>query len=136
MRPGVYRTTEPIPVYGQWKTMLRLERGRSLTSMPIYLPRDAAIPVKGVPARASFTRPFVLDKHVLQRERKQNTPTWLTTAAPLVVLVIALGLLTLLGWGLTRIAVTAGEGTDPPAPERAERDRPSPAIGPATPVGA
>lgn len=136
VREGVYTTTKPIPVYGQWKAMLRLERDRALMSMPLYLPTDKAIPVKGVPARAAFTRPFVLDKHVLQRERKQNTPAWLTTAAPLVVLVIALGLLTLLGWGLARIAATAGEDTDPPSPERAERERSRSAIGPATPVGA
>ena len=49
--PGVYRTTEPIPVNGDWKTMIRLHRGNALTALPVYLPEDPAIPVEGVPAR-------------------------------------------------------------------------------------
>ena len=48
--PGRYRTTEPIPVSGSWKTMVRLHKGNSLTALPIYLPRDAAIPVGEIPA--------------------------------------------------------------------------------------
>ena len=65
---GVYQTTKAIPVYGKWKTMLRLENGRGVRAVPIYLPADPAIPAKAVPARDSFTRPFVRDKKVLQRE--------------------------------------------------------------------
>ena len=26
--PGLYRTTEPIPVHGDWKTMIRLAQGQ------------------------------------------------------------------------------------------------------------
>src|SRR3954470_15519073 len=29
--PGVYRTTQPLPVHGDWKAMLRLHSGRALT---------------------------------------------------------------------------------------------------------
>ena len=66
--PGVWRSTTPVPVYGQWKTLLRLATVNSLQAIPVYMPRDPAIPAKGVPATSSFTRSFVADKKVLQRE--------------------------------------------------------------------
>ena len=50
--PGVYRTTKPLPIGGDWKTMIRLHKGYALTALPIYLPADPAIPVGGVPARS------------------------------------------------------------------------------------
>src|SRR3954451_23863013 len=62
VREGVYRTNEPIPVHGDWKAEFRLHSGRSLVGVPIYMPDDPAIPAKGVPARASFERPFIRDK--------------------------------------------------------------------------
>ena len=54
--PGVYRTTEPVPVHGGWKSMVRVHTGDALVAVPIYLPRDRAIPAPEVPAQASFTR--------------------------------------------------------------------------------
>ena len=66
--PGVWRSTTPVPVYGQWKTLLRLATPGSLQAVPVYLPADPAIPAKGVAATSSFTRHFVADKTVLQRE--------------------------------------------------------------------
>ena len=65
---GVWRTTKPVPVYGKWKTLLRLGTVGSLQAVPIYLPADPAIPAKGVPALPSFTRSFVPDKQIVQRE--------------------------------------------------------------------
>jgi DNA-binding transcriptional MerR regulator len=40
---GSYRTTQPMPLSGTWKTLVRLQDGRVLTAVPIYLPADAAI---------------------------------------------------------------------------------------------
>jgi len=57
-----------VPVYGQWKTLLRLGTVGSLQAVPVYLPADPAIPAKGVKASPTFTRSFVADKKVLQRE--------------------------------------------------------------------
>ena len=54
--PGVYRTTEPLPVYGNWKTTIRLHQGNAVQGLAVYFPEDKAIPVKGVPAEPSFTR--------------------------------------------------------------------------------
>src|SRR4051794_21781833 len=75
---GVYRTTEPIPVSGDWKATIRLQRGREILGMPIYMPNDPAIPwAPGVPAKTHFTRSFVADHQLLQREQKPGVPGWL-----------------------------------------------------------
>ena len=108
---GVYRTTEPIPVYGGWKSTFRIQQGDALVSMPLFLPRDEAIPAREVPAEASFTRAFQPDIEVLQRERKQDVSGALQLAAYLTVLAIALSLIALIAWALLR--VDRGEGRSP-----------------------
>ena len=55
--PGRYRTTEPIPVHGNWKALIRLHNGNSLTAVPIFLPSDEALKAKEVPAEASSSAP-------------------------------------------------------------------------------
>jgi hypothetical protein len=107
--PGIYRTTEPIPVYGQWKAMLRLENGRGVRAVPVYLPEDAAIPAKAVAATTEFTRPFVADKSILQRESVGGS-RWLTLPAYGVLLAIAIAWLTALGWGLRRLELKSVDG--------------------------
>ncbi|MDQ2630917.1 MAG: hypothetical protein M3Y75_08080 [Actinomycetota bacterium] len=102
--PGVYRSTEPIPVHGNWKAMIRLHDESSLTALPIFLPRDEAIPVGEVPAPARFTRGFSDEHQLLQRESKGGPPL-LTLLAYSTVLAITLSLLALLAWALHRLAV-------------------------------
>ncbi len=102
--PGVYRTTEPIPVYGNWKAMIRLHDGSSLTALPIFLPRDEAIPVGEIPAPAAFTRSFGDEHQLLQREQKGGSPLLVAVAYSTVV-GIALSLLVLLAWALHRLSV-------------------------------
>jgi len=102
--PGTYRSTEPIPVHGNWKAMIRLHDGNSLTALPIYLPRDEAIPVGEVPAPPQFTRAFDDEHQLLQREAKDGPP-FLTALAYSTVAGIALSLLALLAWALHRLAV-------------------------------
>jgi hypothetical protein len=119
---GVYRTTEPIPVYGNWKSMIRLQRGNAIDAAPIFLPDDPAIPAPEVPAPASFTREFIPDSQVLQREQKTDVAGPLTAAAYAVVAGIALSLLALLAWGLHRLAATSG--VPPVTRSRPRTDRP------------
>ena len=107
-REGVYRTTEPIPVHGDWKAMVRLQTGRTIAAVPIYLPPDKAIPAAGVKAPKQFTRGFEVDKQILQRETKKGVPGWIKVAAPLVVLAIALALVAALSSGLARIGRDEG----------------------------
>jgi hypothetical protein len=108
---GVYRTPQPLPVYGNWKTTIRLQKGAAVEGLAIYFPPDKAIPVKGVPAQKSFTRSFTRDKKLLQREQKPNVPGALVLIAYLTVLVIAIGLYASMGWGLAvlqrRLGATA-----------------------------
>jgi hypothetical protein len=125
---GIYRTTEPIPVYGDWKATIRLQNGREVLGMPIYMPKDPEIPwAKPVAAKPQFTRSFVFDHKLLQREQKPGVPTWLKTVAPLVVLAFAFVFLSLLAWGLGRIGRATERTTAPPARERRPRRQPLPA---------
>ena len=50
--PGHYRSTQPMPVYGKWKTLLRVHDGRILTAVPIFLAGDPGIGAPEVPAQA------------------------------------------------------------------------------------
>ncbi len=100
---GVYRTTEPIPVHGNWKAIIRLHKGSSLTGVPVFLPRDEAIPAAEVPASRRFERSFVDETQLLQREKTDGSPA-LTAVAYACVAGIAVFLLALLVWGLHRLA--------------------------------
>jgi hypothetical protein len=99
---GVYRTTEPIPVYGNWKSVLRLENGRAVRAVPLYMPADPAIPAPAVSAPERFTRTFVRDKRILQREAVGGAGL-LALPAYLLLLAIATGWLAAIGRGLSRL---------------------------------
>ncbi|MFP5362058.1 MAG: hypothetical protein ACLGI5_04955 [Thermoleophilia bacterium] len=132
---GVYRTTKPIPVHGSWKALVRLHKGNAISALPIYAPRDTAIPVAGVAAAPQFERRFYSDKELLQREARTREG-WISNAGYAVVLSIALMLIALLAWGIHRVAVTAGRGRDTPAPDWAREAEPeaTPAPAPAPPA--
>lgn len=118
--PGHYRSTQPVPVWGDWKTLLRVQDGRTMTAVPIWEPADDAIPAPEVPALASSTRPFVLEVTILQRERDQNAPAWLFTAGGIVVLFLTLMVISALTWGAGRL------GYAERAPEPVEEKQPLP----------
>jgi hypothetical protein len=125
---GVYRSDEPLPVDGTWKTLIRLHEGNSLTLLPVYLPADSAIPAEGVPPTDGATREFVAEKEFLQREAKTD-PGPLALVAYLIVVAITLAFLSLVAWGLHRLAVVVepGAAEEDLSPESADRQR--------TPVG-
>lgn len=108
MSPGHYRATRPVPVWGSWKTLLRVQDGYTMAGVPIYLPADPGIGAPASPAETSSTRPFVPEITILQRERDLSRPMWLFTAAGLVVLVCTLILIAALSWGGARINRTEG----------------------------
>lgn len=118
---GVYRTTTPVPVYGTWKSFIRLHKGSVMESLPIYMPADSAIPVPQIPARPQMTRSFQKELHLLQRERKPNVPQWLFRGASAAVAVATLLLAWLLGWALLRQA--RGASAPPPGRQRTEAPR-------------
>jgi hypothetical protein len=126
--PNTWRTTEPIPLHGDWKTLVRLHKGSAIDGVPVYMPADPAIPVKGVAAPARFDRPFVPDVKILQRERKPGVSASLLTIASLVVLGIAVFLVSLLGWALARVARFSADEAPPRERPRAERAKPGRAV--------
>ncbi len=101
--PGHYRSTQPMPVWGKWKTLLRVHDGRILTAAPIYLAGDPGIGAPEVPAQSTMTRPFVSEITILQRERSPDTPQALWLVGCLVVLACTLIMIGGLTWGAGRI---------------------------------
>ncbi|MFN2544227.1 MAG: hypothetical protein ABR600_06610 [Actinomycetota bacterium] len=104
--PGVYHTTEPFPVDGEWKALIRLETGNALEVVPVYMPLDPAIPANLIPATPRFTRHFVRDKTALQREAAGGS-SGLQLAAYIALALIAVSWLAAFGWGLRRLRLTS-----------------------------
>jgi hypothetical protein len=119
--PGVYATTEPIPVYGDWKSTLRLHKGTDVLGMAIFLPADQAIPAPEIPAKSTFTRDFIRDKKLLQREQKGDVPGYLWTLAYLVVAAITVATVAGIGRGLS-VAGRPGSGEPQPPYGGTDRD--------------
>jgi hypothetical protein len=75
--PGRYRTEEPVPVSGTWKTMVRLHTPlHTMVAAPVYLPEDPAIPAPAYEPK-SGARAFVAEHEILQRERVDDAAAWL-----------------------------------------------------------
>ncbi len=114
VRPGVYRTTEPVPVDGSWKSILRLHKDDQVLGMPVFMPRDEGIPAPEVPALAQFSRGFKLDKENLQREQKGDVSGAVTTISYIAVGALTIVLFAALVWGLRRVRDRLGREQGPP----------------------
>ena len=90
---NTYESTIPIPVGGTWKTLLRVQDGRTLTAAPLYLAPDEAIDAEEFVAADGEPVEFVPEIEILQRERDFSAPAWLWGVANLVVLVTSLAVL-------------------------------------------
>lgn len=97
-----YRTTEPVPVHGDWKTMVRVHNGRIMAAAPVYLPLDRAIPAQEVPARAQMTRDFVVDQQILLREMRP-VPEWIHGLAHGLMALLAGAWLAAFVWATRRL---------------------------------
>ncbi|TFV65493.1 hypothetical protein E4P40_26360 [Blastococcus sp. CT_GayMR20] len=124
---GAYRTTEPIPVNGTWKALLRIHDGRVLTAVPIYLPEDQALGEDEIPAEDGMTRSAIPEIEILQRELKASGGG-LWAVANLVVLFCTLALIAAISWGVGRYARRASvrepypdTPADPPADDASSR---------------
>jgi len=103
---GHYETPVPIPVYGEWKALLRLQRGSSLMAAPIFLPKDDAIPAPAVPAEDRFTRELGSDKRIVLREAK-DVDEALTYGASSAIIAIAIVWMVAIVWVLRRVERSA-----------------------------
>jgi hypothetical protein len=95
-----------------------MQQGRTRSDVPVYLPADSAIPVPGIPAVHSVTRPLISDTTLMQRERKRGIPGWVWSIATGLVLAIIAVLLAIIGWGLDRVAGRLGGDPPAAAPDR------------------
>jgi hypothetical protein len=103
---GLFRTAEPVPVHGDWKTMVRLHTGNAILAMPVYLPEDPGIPAREVPAEPRFVRAFQLDSEILRREETGGA-AWLSGVAYGILAVVALAWLAAILAAVTRFSRSA-----------------------------
>ena len=113
--PGQYETTKAVPVTGEWKSMVSLQRGSQVMAAPVYLPADPEIGASAVPALPERSTPFVRNTDVLLREAKDG-PAW-----PALLSYMGVGLITLLWVGLfaftgRRLAEEESTSEAPPGP--------------------
>ena len=66
--PGVYTSERPVPVGGRWKTIVRIQKGTAMASVPVWFPADPAIRKAEIPA-VDRTMPFALEQRYLLREQ-------------------------------------------------------------------
>ena len=69
--PGRYRSEEPVPVDGAWKTIVRLHRGGEIMTVPVFLPADPEIDEPEISAVDRTSR-FEAETRYLLRETRAN----------------------------------------------------------------
>ena len=116
-------STRPVPVEGNWKTLLRVQDGRMLAAVPIFLPEDPPIDAEEVPVEADSTRDFVPEIELLQRERDLGAPAWMWGVANLIVLLCSLAIIAGIGVAVSRVSRRiAEEGTGQHDPGQDDHD--------------
>ena len=63
--PGRYRSEKAVPVTGEWKTVVSLQRGSEVMAAPVYLPADVSIGAEAVPLVPERSGPFVRNTTLL-----------------------------------------------------------------------
>jgi hypothetical protein len=100
--PGVFRSSGALPMYGHWKTLVRVHLlPTTMLAVPLHAPDDPAISsARGREVLAHDGDRVVLrsEKQFLQREIKDDVPGWLNTGAYLVVIGSWLALVLFFGW--------------------------------------
>jgi hypothetical protein len=85
--PGTYQTPAPVPVTGEWKTILRFADGDTLIGAPLYMPADPEIGASEVPLEPRRKVSLMRDTTFLMREAVEG-PAW-----PGIVAYSAIGVL-------------------------------------------
>lgn len=92
IEPGLYRTQEPMPLEGSWKTLVRIQLPlHTQVSAPVYMPADPAVPVPAYDA-VDGPRDFIEEKLILQRELRDDAPVWWWSVAYVIVALVFAGL--------------------------------------------
>jgi hypothetical protein len=96
--PGRFAADRPIPVGGNWKSMVRLARGSHLMGMPVYLPPSPQASRAGVPVGAR-SGVMTSDTFLLQREATGG-PGFIEAVAYAVLAAVVAVWLALVAWAL------------------------------------
>jgi hypothetical protein len=107
---GTYRTERAVPVGGNWKTVVQIEHRRAVLVVPVFLPRDTAIPAPEVPAEPRFKRTFEPGSEVFLRERRDDAPAGLASAGYLAVDALWAAMVAALVMALNRLVRGAWQG--------------------------
>ncbi len=100
--PGQYVSEHPLPLYGQWKTLLRIHKlPRTMVAVPLHAPDDPAI--EAAKGREIVTTngevvEVTSEKQFLQREVKDDVPGYLWALAYGLVMSSWVILILFFGW--------------------------------------
>jgi hypothetical protein len=116
--PGVWRSTEPVPVEGLWKTLVRLHRnGNELMAVPVWFPADPEIGEPEIPA-VDRSMPFAAESQYLLRETFEGDATWLSPVVHGYLALTGLAWFAAFAIGVGRIGGSAGARVDAPPRDR------------------
>lgn len=73
--PGRYVSDRPVPISGDWKTMVGLQRRDEVMAAPVYLRADPEIDAPAIPALPQRQTAFVRNTTILLREQHPG-PAW------------------------------------------------------------
>lgn len=65
---GTWRSPEPVPITGEWKSMLRIHDGSSMRAAPIRFNYDRFVDAPPIPARSREDFAFAREQQYLMRE--------------------------------------------------------------------
>jgi hypothetical protein len=112
--PGRYRTTEPIPVGGERKTMVLLASGSQLGAVPIALPADPEIGASAIPFEPVRDQAMVPQTDLFMREAIADAPAWPGAIAGVVIALAIGGTLAALAAGVVGLDRRRAGRTSPP----------------------
>lgn len=119
---GAYRTQGTVPIGGQWKTIIRINTGRVLGVVPVFLPEDLGVPAAEVSAPSEFTRPIAHKTTYLLREMKPDASKTLYYSCVAAVVVLIALFIALFCLGIARFARREDETVRPWVLEPAARE--------------
>ena len=73
--PGTYEASEPSPVGGEWKTLVRFASKDVMVAAPVFMPKDPAIGASEVPVEPRREANLTRDTDLLLREATEG-PGW------------------------------------------------------------
>ena len=99
---GVYRSQEPVPVGGDWKSMVRIADKDVMAAVPVFMPRDDEIGASEIPVVPERTVAFRRDTELLMREAHEGA-AWPATVAYTSIACVALVWIVTLAIGFAKV---------------------------------